>query len=88
MVVVEDINDEQEIQIIREEVEAAIKRLKVGKAPSNDNTTPEIIKYMRRGGKNKLTKIMNKVLKKKEIHKDWKTDIILPIYKRGNTRDS
>lgn len=84
----DDINDKQEIELIKkEEMLEAIRKLKLGKASGRDNIQPEMIKYMGEEGTKKLTEIMNEAIKSKKVPKEWNSGIILPIYKNGDKRE-
>lgn len=73
--------------ISRDELEEAIKTLRLGKAPGKDTISPEMIKYMGEVGKEKLLQLMNNILKAKRVPKDWKSGIIVPLYKKGDRRE-
>lgn len=42
-----------------QEIDETIEKIKAGKAPRQDNITPEIIKYMGEEGVRKLTELLN-----------------------------
>ncbi|CAF3578445.1 unnamed protein product [Rotaria sp. Silwood1] len=67
------------------EVEQAIKQLKDGKSPGLDySITPEILKY---GGKwimSQLCNICNEIYNNKQTPKQFNTNIIIPIPKKGD----
>lgn len=65
-----------------EDLKEALKRLKLGKSPSKDNITPEMIKHMGREEISKLGEIMNDPIDSQKIPQDYKTDIIPPTYKK------
>lgn len=75
------------MSISREEVKAAVKMIKTGKAAGSDGIAPEMIK---KGGTkmiDAMTKICQESWNKKEIPVDWENNIITPIYKKGNSSD-
>jgi hypothetical protein len=42
-----------------------------------------MIKYMGEMAKNDLRELLNDILKNKELLKDWNTDKIMPMFKKG-----
>jgi hypothetical protein len=68
-----------------EEVEQAVKQLKNGKSPGLDYAiTPEVLKY---GGKwviNQLCNICNEIYENQQTPKQFNTNIIIPIPKKGD----
>lgn len=74
----------EEIQM--EEVERAIGWLKRGKAPGWDKITSEMIMTMGDKAMRMLLKIYQKAWEEEQIPKDWEVGLILPIYKKGDTR--
>ncbi|GLV37383.1 hypothetical protein CBL_10650 [Carabus blaptoides fortunei] len=57
---------------IEKEIVEALRKIKVGKAPGNDNITPEMIKYTDEEGLNQLTEILNDIGRDIQIPEDWK----------------
>uniref|UniRef100_A0A8D8VL77 Craniofacial development protein 2 n=2 Tax=Cacopsylla melanoneura TaxID=428564 RepID=A0A8D8VL77_9HEMI len=86
-----DIRSEQKIEdtttgpeILIDEVEAAIKTLKDGKAPGPDEVQSEIIKLFSDDFKKELTVIFNVIYNSGEIPKDWlKSEFIILPKKQG-----
>ena len=71
--------------ITLEEIDAAIKRMKSGKAAGLDNSiTPDILKYGGSFIRETLHSICNKVYTDKVAPSQWKTNLIIPIPKKGN----
>src|SRR5277367_1651220 len=67
--------------IKKEEVVEALKQTKGGKAAGVDNVTPEMLKE---GGEEMvewLSKLCNKAFEEGSVPEDWKSAIIVPIYK-------
>jgi hypothetical protein len=65
-----------------EEIEESIKKLKNGKAPSEENIVPEMIKY---GGKQlakKLQELICAIWREEKVPADWETGIICPYLKK------
>lgn len=75
------------IDITREEIEEAINRIKNAKASGVDEVAPEMVKYIGERGKEELRKLINLCWMKKRIPDEWKTGVILPIYKKGDTKE-
>lgn len=73
--------------IWEEEVEAAVERLRVGKATGRDGIFPEFIKY----GETDLLKasqcLFQQLLTEKSIPKEWEYNIIALIHKKGNPNE-
>lgn len=71
----------EEMEKLREKVDPIndkgmiepIRRLKLGKAAGRDKLMAEMIKYMREGATRELRDIMNEVIKRKVLLKDWIT---------------
>jgi hypothetical protein len=66
--------------IERAEVEEAVGRITLWKAAGADDIHPELIKY----GGNKLIDEMTKLLRQAW---DWNSNVIVPIFKNGNSND-
>ncbi|XP_076036006.1 uncharacterized protein LOC143021968 [Oratosquilla oratoria] len=64
------------------EVQAAIQRMKNGKAYGEDVMHIEFIKAMGELGANWLTRIMNVARKNTEIPDDWSKAVVCPIFKK------
>lgn len=75
---------QEEIQM--EEVTEALGELKAGKAAGYDMIKAEQIKFLGEIGVKVLHRLINIIWKKKKIPKDWKTAVILPIYKKGDNK--
>ena len=73
-------------QILKEEIEEAVKQMKNGKSPGVDNIPGELIKN---GGPemiNALTVICQRIWTTKEWPKTWTQSIMLPLPKKGNLK--
>lgn len=82
----EDINreeQEREQDVKMEEIEAAIQKIKTGKAGGEDGIAPEMIKWLGRKGKEWILNMFREAWNKQEIPKDWEENLIVPIYKKG-----
>ena len=75
----------EEDTISSEEVRRIIKTLKRGKSAGHDKITPEMLKKLGTNGIEMLTAIVNKAWNKGEVPNDWRTGIIIPLHKKGDT---
>ena len=78
------IPDEKHNPILREEVEAAVKALKMGKSAGVDNIPAELVQA---GGKamiSILTSICNKIWKAGEWPTRWTQSLLITLPKKGN----
>ena len=79
--------EEQEIieeDISMEEVRSAVRRMKNGKAPGEDELPVEIIKALSEIGTNWLKEIINEAWKTERIPQDWGRAVVCPNYKKGD----
>lgn len=76
-----------DIEISAEEVVDIVKSLKYGKAPGHDKITTEMIKQLGNNGIEMLRELFNKAWHSGEVPDDWKRGIIIPIHKKGDTKD-
>lgn len=58
-------------QILKEELNKAILKLKMRKAASNDGITPEMIKHLDETGKRALRNLLNEIITTKKMARDW-----------------
>ena len=68
--------------LLREEVEEAIKNMKAGKSPSCDNVTADEMQAAGKAGVDALFKLCEKVWRMERIPTDWSRAIIVPIFKK------
>ena len=71
-----------------EEVEDAIRRLKLAKAPGNDQIVAEVLK---RGGDQvakAVHSLCTKAWREEKLPTEWTRGIIFPVYKDGDKRDT
>ena len=66
----------------KEEIEAAIKRMKLGKAPGVDKVTVDEMRAAGNIGMDMLFKLFERVWEREEIPKDWSRAVIVPIFKK------
>ena len=74
-------------EITEEEVKRSINRLRNGKSAGIDGIQAELMKS---GGKEmitKITRLCNMIWNTGEVPQDWRDGIIIPIPKKGDTRD-
>ena len=64
------------------EVEMSIKKLKNFKSPGIDNIPAELIKAGGTALTKELHRLINAIWRKEELPKEWKTSVIVPIYKK------
>lgn len=77
--------EEEEVQI--EEVLVAVKMLKRGKAAGHDKITAEMIQNMGGKGYKLLTELYNKIWLGERIPEDWEIGIVVPLFKKGDSKD-
>ena len=69
------------------EVTAAIRGLKSGKAAGEDEIPAEMLKALNGEGVRWLTRVCQVAWKLGKTPKDWQTDVIIPIYKKGDRKE-
>lgn len=79
--------DGENEEIRAEEVIKAIQRLKIGKAAGIDKIKPEMIKFIGEDGIEMLRYLFNKIWKETKIPQEWEVGIIVPIFKKGDTKE-
>ena len=72
--------------IAKEEIDAAIKRLKKGKSMGPDNIPNEAIIELNQKNRNTLKEVLNRTLQDQDIPKSWETGTITRLYKGKGTR--
>jgi hypothetical protein len=77
----------EETSITMAEVSEAIKSLKSGKAPGEDEIRPEMLKALDQEGVGWLSRVCQVAWKSGVAPKQWQTGIVVPIYKKGDHRD-
>jgi hypothetical protein len=66
-------------------LELALKKIKCGKSPGEDQINSEIYKYASSNFHNRLHQFFNMVYLSKTIPNEWRSTIV-PILKKGNYR--
>ena len=83
-VIAEQINIKQTL-IEEEELDKAIKRLKIRKTGGPDETTIEMFKAMDEGNRDIIRKVLNEWWSREEIDKEALRARVVHIFKKGNT---
>ena len=78
------IPDEEHHPILREEVEAAVKVLKMGKSAGVDNIPAELVQAGGEAMIDILTSICNKIWKTGEWPTSWTQSLVITLPKKGN----
>ena len=78
------IPDEEHLPILREEVEAAVKVLKMGKSAGVDNIPAELVQAGGEAMIDILTTICNKIWKAGEWPTTWTQSLVITHPKKGN----
>ena len=78
------IPDEEHHPILREEVEAAVKALKMGKSAGVDNIPAELVQAGGEAMIDTLTAICNKIWKTGEWPTTWTQSLVITLPKKGN----
>jgi hypothetical protein len=81
----EEGNNETLGDINEMEVKEALKKMKNGKAAGWDEIAPEMLKAGREALEKQLIKPFTKVWHEERIPKDWEKNIIIPLYKKGDS---
>ena len=68
------------------EVATAIKGIKSGKAAGENEIRPEMLKALTGKGILWLTRVCQVAWKLGKTRTDWKTDVIIPIFKKGDRK--
>ena len=83
----EESEEENDI-VTRDEVEAALRRMKKGKAVGPDDIPAEACKCLGEIGVKFLTNLMNTILETERMPEDWRESALVPIYKgKGDIQD-
>ena len=73
--------------ISTDEVQAAIRALKPGKAASIDQIRPELLKSLSRHGILWLTRACCVVWREGRVPVDWQAGTVVPVFKKGDRRE-
>ena len=80
-------NVDKHPEISMQEVQNAVKRMKLRKAPGVDNITAEVLRAGNEPMCRMLHKIFNLVWQQNKTPKDWAKMLVTPIYKKGDKLD-
>lgn len=83
----EETEEEENMEITKEELEETIKNMKNNKAPGLDNIWPIQIKKLPPKATEELLRIYNAALKTGHYPNSWKTAVIIPIHKQGKNNE-
>lgn len=78
---------QSEKKISGKEIDKVIKKLRMRKASGIDGIPMEAWKYAESGVKKKLKGLITQIWEEREILKNWRTNIIISLYKRGNKEE-
>lgn len=70
-----------------EEIVIQIKTLKNNKSPGEDGIEAELLKKGRKEMAKRIRDLIGSIWRKESLREDWKTAVIFPIYKKGDTQD-
>ena len=77
----------EEIYLTEVEVSTAIKSLKAGMVPGEDDIRPEMLKAMNNFGVHcMLIRVFQVVWKTNEVPKQWQTSVLILIHKKGDKK--
>lgn len=77
---------QQEPDILRSEVEYAIRHLKNNKSRGEDDINAEMLKHLPAKGIDLLWKICNRVWQTGQWPIDWCTSTLIPLHKKGSSK--
>jgi len=80
----EEVNTPQEPEILRSEVEHAIKLLRNKKSPGADQITAEVLKALGKEGIEILHQICNLIWKTGQWLEDWEESLFIAIFKKSS----
>ncbi|XP_068250238.1 uncharacterized protein [Palaemon carinicauda] len=69
------------IDIDREEIKVALSKRKNGKATGRDESPAEVWKCLEEFGVNMLWDLMKKIHRKEKMHRMWRNNFLIPIFK-------
>lgn len=75
------------VQVDEPQVEEALKMLKNRKSAGKDGIQNELLKYGGAKLTKELTKLINKIMETSQIPEEWRTSIMIPLFKKGEKTD-
>ena len=76
-----------EEEVSREEVKSALTKMKRGKAVDPDGIPAEVWTTLGERGLDFLVRLFNYLLNGKEMPKEWRRSVLVPVYKnKGNVQ--
>ena len=72
---------------LEEEVAAAIKNLKKGKSPGEDNITAEMLQAGEECSVRMMHTLCNKIYQEEQCPADWGKAVIVPLFKKGDKKE-
>lgn len=72
---------------LEEEVAAAIKNLKKGKSPGEDNITAEMLQAGEECSVKMMHTLCNKIYQEEQCPADWGKAVIVPLFKKGDKKE-
>nr|CAI5845205.1 unnamed protein product [Callosobruchus analis] len=78
-------NDTETIDM--DELSEVIQKIKIGKAAGHDSIKPETLKCLGPKGRALLLSLYLKVWESGVVPKDWEVGVIIPIWKKGDSRN-
>lgn len=82
-----EIVTDETLQIEEQEVEQALKKLKNRKSAGKDGIQNELLKYGGTKLTSELTKFINKIIQESRIPEEWRTSIMILLFKKGEKTD-
>ena len=76
----------ENLPVLREEVEEAVRSLKAGKSPGVDNIPSELLNNGGEATTTVVTAICQKIWETKEWPKEWTRLLVIPLPKKGNLK--
>ena len=81
-----NLDQDDDLPILKDEVINAIKSLKDGKSPGNDNISSELLKHVGDAIVNVFTELCQKAWSMKKWPAQWTQSLVIPVPKKGNLR--
>ena len=86
MASLEDLSHVDTPELIREEVERAVKRLRNGKAAGEDGIVPELLKNGGTSLVDWLWELLLEVEKTGQVPEEWKRTMLVPLHKKRDRK--